>query len=169
FAKLLMIYAGQSNLKRVWLEDGGKSPNLVFDDCQDLDLAAEKAAFGIFFNQGEVCSANSRLLVQRSIHEQFVERLKAKAGDWRPGNPLDPASRAGAMVDARQTARVMGYIDGAREQGTQFVCGGRQLCIDASDNYTEPTLFTGVSPQMSIARDEVFAPVLSVMPFDDKA
>src|SRR5690606_31928248 len=89
--KYFMQYSSQSNLKQVWLECGGKSPNLVFDDCRDLDLAAEKAAFGIFFNQGEVCSANSRLYVQRSIHDAFVERLLAKARDWLPGDPLDPA------------------------------------------------------------------------------
>ena len=166
--KCFMQYSAQSNLKQVWLECGGKSPNLVFADCQDLELAAEKSAFGIFFNQGEVCSANSRLLVQRSIHDEFVERLKAKARDWRPGNPLDPASRAGAMVDARQTARVMAYIEGAREQGAQLACGGRQLHIDGSDNYIEPTLLTGVKPQMSIAREEVFGPVLAVIPFDDE-
>jgi len=103
--KYFMQYSAQSNLKQVWLECGGKSPNLVFADCRDLDLAAEKAAFGIFFNQGEVCSANSRLLVERSIHDEFVERLLAKARDWQPGDPLDPASRAGAIVDRRDSRR----------------------------------------------------------------
>ncbi|MGZ0703233.1 aldehyde dehydrogenase [Pseudomonas sp. L5B5] len=164
--KYFMQYSAQSNLKQVWLECGGKSPNLVFADCQDLDLAAEKAAFGIFYNQGEVCSANSRLLVQRSIHDEFVERLQAKARGWQPGNPLDPASRAGAMVDARQTASVMAHIEGAREQGAQWVCGGRRLQIDGSDNYIEPTIFSGVEPHMAIAREEVFGPVLAVTPFD---
>ena len=164
--KYFMQYSAQSNLKQVWLECGGKSPNLVFADCQDLDLAAEKAAFGIFFNQGEVCSANSRLLVERSIHDEFVERLQAKARDWRPGNPLDPASRAGAMVDARQTASVMGFIKGAREQGAELAFGGRQLIIDGSDNYIEPTIFTGVDRQMTLFREELFGPVLAVTPFD---
>ncbi|WP_430445072.1 MAG: aldehyde dehydrogenase [Pseudomonas piscis] len=166
--KYFMQYSAQSNLKQVWLECGGKSPNLVFADCQDLDLAAEKAAFGIFYNQGEVCSANSRLLVQRSIHDEFVERLLAKARDWRPGNPLDPASRAGAMVDARQAASVMAHIERAREQGAQLACGGRRLRIDDSENYIEPTIFTGVQPQMSIAREEVFGPVLAVSAFDSE-
>ncbi|MDH1142122.1 aldehyde dehydrogenase family protein, partial [Pseudomonas mosselii] len=92
--KYFMQYSAQSNLKQVWLECGGKSPNLVFDDCRDLDLAAQKAAFGIFFNQGEVCSANSRLYVQRSIHDEFVERLLRQAREWLPGDPLDPVSRA---------------------------------------------------------------------------
>lgn len=103
--KYFMQYSAQSNLKQVWLECGGKSPNLVFADCRDLDLAAEKAAFGIFFNQGEVCSANSRLLVERSIHDEFVERLLAKARDWQPGDPLDPASRAGGRRWRRDSRR----------------------------------------------------------------
>ena len=97
-----------------------------------------------------------------------MERLKAKARDWRPGNPLDPASRAGAMVDARQTASVMGHIAAALEQGAQLACGGRQLSIDGSDNYIEPTVLTGVGPAMAIAREEVFGPVLAVTPFDDE-
>ncbi len=123
--KYFMGYSARSNLKQVWLECGGKSANLVFADCQDLDLAAEKAAFGIFFNQGEICSANSRLLVERSIHDEFVERLIAKARNWQPGDPLNPASHAGAIVETRQTARIMEFIRGAQAEGAQLACGGR--------------------------------------------
>ncbi|MDN7139925.1 aldehyde dehydrogenase [Pseudomonas sp. JQ170] len=166
--KYFMQYAAQSNLKQVWLECGGKSPNLVFADCQDLDLAAEKAAFGIFFNQGEVCSANSRLLVQRSIHDAFVERLIDKARQWAPGNPLNPASRAGAIVDTRQAQRIMQYIEQARAEGAQLACGGRQLSFDGSGNFIEPTIFTGVTADMTLAREEVFGPVLAVTAFDDE-
>ncbi|WP_457966978.1 aldehyde dehydrogenase [Pseudomonas sp. R4-84] len=166
--KYFMQYSARSNLKQVWLECGGKSPNLVFADCQDLDLAARKAAFGIFFNQGEVCSANSRLLVQRSIHDAFVERLVEQARLWQPGNPLDPASPAGAIVDARQTARVMQYIQQARAEGARLVCGGRQLNIDGSSNFIEPTIFTDVRPTMQLAREEVFGPVLAISVFDDE-
>ncbi|WP_413814089.1 aldehyde dehydrogenase [Pseudomonas chlororaphis] len=166
--RYFMQYAAQSNLKQVWLECGGKSPNLVFADCQDLDLAAEKAAFGIFFNQGEVCSANSRLLVQRPIAEAFIERLVSRARQWQPGNPLDPASRAGAIVDARQAQRIMQYIEQARAEGAQLVCGGRQLSVDGSDNFIEPTIFTGVTADMTLAREEVFGPVLAVTVFDDE-
>ena len=166
--KYFMGYSAQSNLKQVWLECGGKSANLVFADCQDLDLAAEKAAFGIFFNQGEVCSANSRLLVQRSIHDQFVERLQARALDWLPGDPLDPASRAGAIVETRQTARIMDFIAGARAEGARLVAGGRQLTIGGSANFVEPTIFTGVAPNSRLAREEVFGPVLAVLPFDSE-
>ena len=166
--KYFMQYSAQSNLKQVWLECGGKSPNLVFDDCQDLDLAAEKAAFGIFFNQGEVCSANSRLYVQRSIHDEFVERLIAKARAWLPGDPLDPASGAGAIVDSEQTGRIMRAIEQARGEGAQVVAGGEQLRINGSSNFIQPTIFTGVDPQSALAREEIFGPVLAVQAFDDE-
>ncbi|MDD2089702.1 aldehyde dehydrogenase [Pseudomonas guariconensis] len=166
--KYFMQYSAQSNLKQVWLECGGKSPNLVFEDCRDLDLAAEKAAFGIFFNQGEVCSANSRLYVQRSIHDEFVERLLAKARDWMPGNPLDPASRAGAIVDAGQSARISAAIDQAKADGARLLCGGQRLSINGSDNFIAPTIFTGVSADMALAREEVFGPVLAVSTFEDE-
>ncbi|NVZ75812.1 aldehyde dehydrogenase family protein, partial [Pseudomonas gingeri] len=166
--KYFMQYAAQSNLKQVWLECGGKSPNLVFADCQDLDLAAEKAAFGIFFNQGEVCSANSRLLVERSIHDEFVERLQDKARHWQPGDPLDPASRMGALVDARQAARVMAHIDQASADGARRVAGGERVTINGSDNFIQPTLFTQVSPEMRLSREEVFGPVLAISAFDDE-
>jgi gamma-glutamyl-gamma-aminobutyraldehyde dehydrogenase len=166
--KYFMQYAGQSNLKQVWLECGGKSPNLVFADCQDLDLAAEKAAFGIFFNQGEVCSANSRLLVQRSIHDEFVERMIDKARQWQPGDPLDPASKMGAIVDATQGARVMDYIADAGASGAQLVAGGDRVSINGSDNFIQPTLFTGVTCDMRLSREEVFGPVLAITPFDDE-
>lgn len=166
--KYFMQYSAQSNLKQVWLECGGKSPNLVFEDCRDLDLAAEKAAFGIFFNQGEVCSANSRLYVQRSIHDEFVERLLAKARDWMPGDPLNPASRAGAIVDAGQSARISAAIEQAKADGARLLCGGQRLSINGSDNFIAPTIFTGVSADMALAREEVFGPVLAVSTFDDE-
>ncbi|MNZ18700.1 Aldehyde dehydrogenase PuuC [compost metagenome] len=164
--KYFMQYSAQSNLKQVWLECGGKSPNLVFADCQDLDLAAEKAAFGIFFNQGEVCSANSRLYVQRSIQEEFTERLLAKARAWMPGDPLDPASRAGAIVDAGQTARIMAFIEQAQGEGARLLGGGRRLSFNGSSNFVEPTLFADVGSDMQLAREEVFGPVLAISAFD---
>ncbi|WP_085694668.1 MULTISPECIES: aldehyde dehydrogenase [unclassified Pseudomonas] len=167
--KYFMQYSAQSNLKQVWLECGGKSANLVFADCRDLELAAQKAAFGIFFNQGEVCSANSRLLVERSIHDEFVERLKARAERWQPGDPLDPASAAGAMVDGRQTATVLRFIREAEREGATLVCGGRQLSFNGSENFIQPTILTGVQPSMALFRKEVFGPVLAVIPFDDEA
>lgn len=164
--KYFMAYSAQSNLKQIWLECGGKSANLVFADCRDLDLAAEKAAFGIFFNQGEVCTANSRLLVERSIHDEFVELVMAKARHWLPGDPLDPASAAGAIVDGRQTEQVMGFIRGAEAEGATLVCGGRQLSCNGSSNFIEPTIFTNVRTDSRLAREEIFGPVLAVTAFD---
>lgn len=164
--KYFMGYAAQSNLKQVWLECGGKSANLVFADCQDLALAAEKAAFGIFFNQGEICSANSRLLVERCIHDQFVALVKEKAAYWMPGDPLDPASHAGAIVETRQTERVMQFIRNAQADGATLVCGGEQLSFNGSHNFVSPTIFTNVEANSRLARDEVFGPVLAVLPFD---
>lgn len=166
--KYFMQYSAQSNLKQVWLECGGKSPNLVFEDCQDLDLAAEKAAFGIFFNQGEVCSANSRLYVQRSIHDEFVERLIEKAKAWLPGDPLNPASGAGAIVDREQTARIMRAIERAQGQGARLLAGGEQLRINGSSNFIQPTIFTDVDSDSSLARDEIFGPVLAIKAFDSE-
>ncbi len=164
--KYFMQYSAQSNLKQVWLECGGKSPNLVFEDCQDLDLAAEKAAFGIFFNQGEVCSANSRLYVQRSIHDEFVERLISKSRAWLPGDPLNPGSAAGAIVDSEQTARIMKAIGQATASGATLLSGGEQLTINGSSNFIQPTIFANVNSAMSISREEVFGPVLAVSAFD---
>jgi gamma-glutamyl-gamma-aminobutyraldehyde dehydrogenase len=164
--KYFMQYSAQSNLKQVWLECGGKSPSLVFDDCQDLDLAAQKAAFGIFFNQGEVCSANSRLYVQRSIKDEFIERLLEKAKAWMPGDPLDPASPAGAIVDAAQTSRVMSFIERAREDGARLLTGGRRLSFNGSDNFIEPTIFSDVPHDSHLSREEVFGPVLAISTFD---
>ncbi|BCJ06846.1 aldehyde dehydrogenase [Pseudomonas sp. RtIB026] len=166
--KYFMQYSAQSNLKQVWLECGGKSPNLVFDDCRNLDLAAQKAAFGIFFNQGEVCSANSRLYVQRSIHDEFVERLLRQAREWLPGDPLDPASRAGAIVDAGQAARIEAAIAQGRAEGARLLCGGERLSVNGSQNFITPTIFTDVRQDMALAREEIFGPVLAVSAFDDE-
>ena len=164
--KYFMGYSAQSNLKQIWLECGGKSANLVFADCQDLDLAAEKAAFGIFFNQGEVCTANSRLLVERSIHDEFVERVMAKARNWQPGDPLNPASPAGAIVETRQTEQIMDFIRGAEAEGATLVSGGKQLSFNGSSNFIEPTIFTNVRADARLAREEVFGPVLAITAFD---
>jgi gamma-glutamyl-gamma-aminobutyraldehyde dehydrogenase len=166
--KYFMQYAAQSNLKQVWLECGGKSPSLVFDDCRDLDLAAEKAAFGIFFNQGEVCSANSRLYVQNSVKDEFIERLLEKAKAWMPGDPLNPASPAGAIVDSTQASRVMSAIERAHEDGARLLTGGRRLSFNGSDNFIEPTIFVDVDHDSHLSREEVFGPVLAISTFDSE-
>ncbi|BCG74998.1 aldehyde dehydrogenase [Mesorhizobium sp. 113-1-2] len=165
--KMFLQYSGQSNMKQVWLETGGKSPNLVFADCGDLDAAADMAAFGIFFNQGEVCSANSRLLVQRSIKDAFVEKLAERAAAAQPGDPLDPASKMGAMVDARHAANVMRFVE-AGKKTARLVAGGDRVTVNGRGSFIQPTIFDNVAHDDPIARDEIFGPVLSVIAFDDE-
>ncbi|MGA0542350.1 aldehyde dehydrogenase [Neotabrizicola sp. VNH66] len=160
--KLFQTYAGRSNMKQVWLETGGKSPNLIFPDA-DLDRAAEMAAFGIFFNAGEVCSANSRLLVHRSVQTELVERLAAKAAAVVQGDPLDPATTMGPMVDRSHAARVEGFLQ--RAEG-RLVCGGRRDSRFGSDAWIVPTIYDNVAPEAEIAKEEIFGPVLAVTPFD---
>ncbi|MGB0745383.1 MAG: aldehyde dehydrogenase [Alphaproteobacteria bacterium] len=160
--KMFQQYAGQSNMKQVWLETGGKSPNLVFADCKNLEAAADMAAFGIFFNQGEVCSANSRLLVEASIKDDLLALLVERAEATQPGDPLDPASKMGAMVDETQTQTVMGYIEKGK-QSAQLVTGGERVQIDGKGCFVQPTIFDGVTPDQTIAREEIFGPVLSVI------
>ena len=161
--KLFLRYAGESNMKQVWLETGGKSPNIVFPDA-DLDAAADKAAFGIFFNQGEVCSANSRLLVHADIAAEMAERMVARAAAHRPGDPLDPASRMGPLVDRAHADAVMGFVAEGR-QSARLLCGGERLTIMGSDAYVEPTIFMDAKPGARILREEIFGPVLSIQTF----
>ncbi|WP_326429265.1 aldehyde dehydrogenase [Stutzerimonas frequens] len=165
-AKQLMIYAGESNMKRVWLEAGGKSPNIVFADAPDLQAAAQAAAGAIAFNQGEVCTAGSRLLVERSIRERFLPMVVEALKGWKPGNPLDPATNVGALVDTQQLNTVLGYIDAGREAGAQVLIGGQRTLEETGGLYVEPTIFDGVSNAMKIAQEEIFGPVLSVISFD---
>lgn len=165
--KRFMEYSGQSNLKQVWPETGGKSPNIIFADCEDLERAADMAAFGIFFNQGEVCSANSRLYVERSIRDRLVEMLAERAARAQPGDPLDPASRMGAIVDERQTQGIMRFIEGGRRTAT-LVAGGERVTVDGKGCFVQPTIFTDVAHTDPLARDEIFGPVLSVIAFDSE-
>jgi 4-(gamma-glutamylamino)butanal dehydrogenase len=163
--KLIMQYAGQSNLKRVWLELGGKSPNLVLPDCPDLDRAARAAAGAIFYNMGEMCTAGSRLLVHRDIRDAFVARLLDAARAYTPGNPLDPATSMGAIVDATQLERVLGYIEAGRAEAT-LLTGGARVRQESGGFYVEPTVFEVGDAHARIAREEIFGPVLSMIVFD---
>jgi gamma-glutamyl-gamma-aminobutyraldehyde dehydrogenase len=165
--KYFLAYSAESNAKQVWLELGGKSPNLVFADTASLEDAAAKAAFGIFFNQGEVCSANSRLLVERSIKDELVSLLVEQAHSMAPGHPLDPETAMGALVTREHTDRVMSFIESGRNSA-RLVAGGERLTL-SSDCFVTPTIFDDVSNDHDIARDEIFGPVLSVIPFDDEA
>jgi len=163
--KQIMQYAGQSNLKRLSLECGGKSPNIVMADYPDLDRAAKAAAFAIFFNQGEMCSAGSRLLVQEGIKDALLEKVQAVSRKMQPGDPLDPATRLGAIVDETQMKRVLGYIDSGRNDGAELRFGGRRVREDSGGYFIEPTVFEAVKPNMTIAREEIFGPVLSTITF----
>ncbi|MFC3283554.1 aldehyde dehydrogenase [Litchfieldella rifensis] len=166
--KQLMQYAGQSNLKRVYLECGGKSPNIIFADCKDLDAVAENAAAAIFHNQGEVCIAGSRLLVENAIREDFIERVLKAAEDMQPGDPLDPDSFMGAIVDQTQYQRILDYIRQGVEEGAHLRAGGEAVNGEEGGLFIAPTIFDGVTPQMTIGREEIFGPVLSVFGFNSE-
>jgi 4-guanidinobutyraldehyde dehydrogenase / NAD-dependent aldehyde dehydrogenase len=160
-----MQYAGQSNMKRVSLECGGKSPNIVLADYQDLDRAAAAAAGAIFFNQGEMCSAGSRLLVHEDIRDALLEKVQAIGRGMVPGDPLDPETKLGAIVDQQQMKRVLGYIEAGQKDGATLRMGGRQVRENSGGYFVEPTVFDDVQPRMKIAREEIFGPVLATLTF----
>ena len=162
----LLEASAKSNLKRVYLELGGKSPNIVFADAPDLDEAAKVSASGIFRNSGQVCVAGSRLLVERSIHDAFVAKLAEAARSMKVGDPLDPATGAGAVNSLRQLDQNLAFVAEAREAGRTIVTGGDRILEDTGGYYMAPTIVTGVAREDRIARDEVFGPVLAVIPFD---
>ena len=164
--KLVMQYAAQSNLKRVSLECGGKSPNIVLADYPDLERAATAAAYAIFYNQGEMCSAGSRLLVQRAARDAVLEKVQAIGRTMQPGDPLDPATKLGAIVDETQLRRVLGYIDAGRDEGAKLAFGGSRARESSGGWFVEPTVFDGVERGMRIAREEIFGPVLATLTFD---
>ncbi len=167
--KHLLGCAARSNMKRAYMECGGKSPNIVFADAPSLEQAAQAAASGIFYNQGEVCTAASRLLVERSVQDEFVAMVIEAGKAMQPRHPLDPGAPMGAMVDDLQMQRVLGYIGQGREQGARLRLGGERALTETGGYYIQPTIFDQVEPQMSIAREEIFGPVLSVMGFDGEA
>ncbi|MFC5431446.1 aldehyde dehydrogenase [Paraburkholderia denitrificans] len=161
--KQIMQYAGQSNLKRVWLELGGKSPNIVLPDCPDLDRAANAAASAIFYNMGEMCTAGSRLLVHRDIKDVFLAKLVEAARQYVPGNPLDPKTSMGAIVDKIQLERVLSYIEAGRKD-SKLLLGGQRVNESSGGFYIQPTVFD-THHDSKIAREEIFGPVLSVITF----
>ena len=167
--RLLMAYSGESNLKRISLELGGKSPQIVFADCPDMEAAAQAAAWGVFYNQGEVCTAASRLLVENSVRDRFVARVAEIASTIQPGDPLNLETRFGAMISERQMQTALRYIDTAAAEGARLVVGGRRVLEETGGYYVEPTVFDAVSPASTLAREEVFGPVLGVIGFEDEA
>ncbi len=165
--KLFLRYSGESNMKRVALECGGKSPHIVTQDCGDLDAAATAVAWGVFYNQGEVCNAGSRLLVHSAVKDELLDKVVKVADRITPGDPLDPKTRMGAIVDETQLTRVLGYIESGKSEGAGLHLGGNRVREDTGGYYVEPTIFDAVSNDMTIAREEIFGPVLSAISFDE--
>lgn len=165
--KYFMKYSGESNMKRISLECGGKTPNIVMADAPDLDAAATAAAWGIFFNAGEVCNAGSRLLVQESIKDELIEKVMAVGKKMRVGDPLNPETQIGAIVDDSQLDRIMSYIDIGRNEGAKLAMGGARVMAETGGYYVEPTIFDNVNNSMKIAQEEIFGPVLSTITFAD--
>ena len=164
--KAMLQYAGQSNMKVVLAECGGKSPQVVFADGVDLDAASASVARMLVTNQGQICSVGSRLIVQRSIESEFVERIAAYLQHIVVGDARDPSTTFGPLASAKQYARVMQFIDSGQRVGAQLVSGGRRIREDSGGYFVEPTIFRNVSPQARIAQEEIFGPVLSVMSFE---
>jgi gamma-glutamyl-gamma-aminobutyraldehyde dehydrogenase/4-guanidinobutyraldehyde dehydrogenase/NAD-dependent aldehyde dehydrogenase len=165
--KQILQMAGQSNLKRAWTELGGKSANIVCADCPDLDAAVAGAIGSIYFNQGESCNAPSRLFVEESIRDAFLDKALALMPKYAPGDPLDESTVMGAIVDATQMKTVLGYIEDGKAAGARLLAGGQAARMESGGLYIEPTLFDGVDSTMRIAREEIFGPVLSVLSFTD--
>tara|TARA_R110002073_G_scaffold245044_5_gene407539 strand:- start:79872 stop:81377 length:1506 start_codon:yes stop_codon:yes gene_type:complete len=161
--RLFLKYSADSNLKKIVLECGGKNPCIVMDDAEDLEAVADHATNAVFWNMGENCSSNSRLIVHEKVKAQLVEKIIAcVAKTWPTGRPLDPSNRLGAIVSKAQYERILGYIEIGKKEGATLVCGGNALEIDGG-YYVEPTIFDNVTADMTIAREEIFGPVLAVL------
>ena len=162
----LMEYAARSNMKRVYLELGGKSPNIVFADAPNLDEAAKVAAGGIFRNAGQVCVAGSRLLVEASIHDEFVAAVAKATKAMRVGDPLDLQTQIGAVNSETQLQQNLGFVETAQAEGGDVVLGGDRILQETGGYFMAPTIVTGVKPDATLAQKEVFGPVLGVTPFE---
>ena len=167
--KYFLRYAGESNMKHVSLETGGKSPNIVFADAGDLNHIAKVSADGVFFNSGQSCNAPTRILVQEQIKDEFIALVAKHAKPWSPADPLDAATTMGAVVDHDQMNRVLGYIEAGRAEGAKVTTGGHQTRKDTGGAYIEPTVFEQVTNSMKIAQEEIFGPVVVAVSFKDEA
>jgi gamma-glutamyl-gamma-aminobutyraldehyde dehydrogenase len=162
-------YSADSNLKRIVLELGGKSPQIVLGDAsRSLDKVVEELAGAAFWNAGQNCTAGSRILVQREIHDPLVEALAAATAEWTVGDPLDRATKLGPLIEPAAMERVLGYIDGAREGGATIAAGGDRVREESGGWFVAPTVIDGVTPEMAVAREEIFGPVTSVVTFDSE-
>ena len=166
--RLMLRYAGESNLKRVALECGGKTPQVVFADA-DLEAAAYGIAWGIYYNSGETCHAGSRLIVHASVREALLAAIGRVTASITLGHPLEPSTQMGALIDRGHMQRVLGYIDSGVADGARIALGGRQALAETGGFYVEATVLDGVRPDMKVAREEIFGPVLAVMTFSDEA
>jgi acyl-CoA reductase-like NAD-dependent aldehyde dehydrogenase len=167
--KSLLRAVGESDVKAITLELGGKSPQVVLADVRDLEAAASAIGWGIFYNSGQTCNAGSRLVVHRSIREELVARIATLGRTLAPAEPLDPTTRLGAIVDARQLEKVLGYVALGREEGAHVVAGGERTREESGGFYVAPTILDGVSNSWRVAREEIFGPVLTVTEFEDEA
>jgi len=163
--RTFLHHAAETNLKRVVLELGGKSPQVVMSDARDLGRVAERAASAIFWNMGENCSAGSRLIVHRDLREELVERLVALTADWIVGDPLDDATRVGPLITEAHLHRVLSYIDAGVAEGARIAVGGTRVLEESGGHFLAPTIFDGARNDMRIAQEEIFGPVLTVIPF----
>jgi gamma-glutamyl-gamma-aminobutyraldehyde dehydrogenase len=164
--RLFLRYSAESNLKRVVLECGGKSPQVVMADAGDLDLVAADVLTAGYANMGENCTCGSRLVVHRSVHDELLSRLVAGTAQWPVGDPQDPQTRIGPMIEQAHLDKVLGYIETGRAEGAAVTTGGQRAMVDSGGYFVEPTIFDDVQNTMTIARDEIFGPVISTIPFD---
>jgi len=166
--KSLLRAVGETDVKALSLELGGKSPQVVLADVGDLETAATTIGWGIFYNSGQTCNAGSRLVVHRSVREPLVERLAEMGAKLAPSEPLDPKTKLGSMVDERQLSKVLGYVELGREEGATVVAGGERVLTETGGCYIGPTIIDGVANSMRVAREEIFGPVLTVTEFEDE-
>jgi len=166
--RLFLQYAAASNLKRITLECGGKSPQVIMADAVNLDRVAEHATNAAFWNMGENCSCGSRLIVHRDVREQLLERIVEKTREWIVGDPLDPATKVGAMIEGPHLDKVLGYIEQGGREGATVITGGRRLNPESGGYFVEPTIFDEVTNNMVIAREEIFGPVLAAIIADNE-
>jgi gamma-glutamyl-gamma-aminobutyraldehyde dehydrogenase len=164
--RMFLRYSSESNLKEIVLECGGKSPQVIMADSPDLDYVADQVLFAGFMNMGENCTCGSRLIVHRSVRDELIDKLVSKTADWPVGDPLDPATRIGPMIERPHLDKVLGYIEAGRAEGARVVVGGGRTLESSGGHFVEPTVFDDVDNSMKIAREEIFGPVISTIPFD---
>lgn len=165
--KRFLHYSADTNLKRVVLECGGKNPQVILPDVANLDAVAEQAVAAAFWNMGENCSAGSRILVPASRKAELLEKVQAVLAGWKTGDPLDPDVKLGALIEQKHYEKVLGHIEQAKAEGARVACGGRAILAETGGWFVEPTIFDQVTPEMRIARDEVFGPVVCFIEYDD--